>query len=54
MSLNNEKSLMVVSRVEGVLSYYNKRLSIIQVGGDDAILILILRINTLGVFKRGI
>jgi hypothetical protein len=44
--------LMVVSRVEEVLLYYNKRLSIIQVSGDDAI--KIFGINRSGVFGRGI
>ena len=36
----------------GVLSHYNKRLSIIQVGGDDVI--EIFGINRSGVFGRGI
>jgi hypothetical protein len=47
-----KKSLTVVSRVEG--SYYtdNKRLFIIQVGSDDAI--VIFGINRSEVFERGI
>jgi hypothetical protein len=52
MSLKSEKSLIVVSLVEGVLLHYNKRLSIIQVGGDDAI--VIFGINRSGLFGRGI
>jgi hypothetical protein len=36
----------------GVLSHYNKRLFIIQMGGDDAI--KIFGINKSGVFVRGI
>jgi hypothetical protein len=35
-----------------VLLYYNKRLSIIQVGGDDTV--VIFGINRSGVFGRGI
>jgi hypothetical protein len=42
----------MMPRVKGSLLYYKKRLSIIQVDGDDVI--KIFRINRLGVFKRGI
>jgi hypothetical protein len=41
---------MVVSRGRGVLLHYNKMLSIIQVGGDDAL--IIFGINRSGVFGR--
>jgi hypothetical protein len=50
--LKGEKSQVVVPRVKGVLLHYKKRLSIIQVGGDDVI--KIFRINRLGMFGRGI
>jgi hypothetical protein len=51
MSLNSEKSLIVVSRVKRSYLHYNKRLFIIQLGSDDAI--IIFGVNRLGVFGRG-
>jgi hypothetical protein len=51
MSLNGEKSLMVASRVKRSYPHFNKKLSIIQLGSDDAI--IIFGINSLGTFRRG-
>ena len=52
MSLKKGKELNSGVTGRGVLPYFNKRLSIIQVGGDDAI--VIFGINKSGVFRRGI
>jgi len=52
MSLKKGKELNGGVAGRGVLPHYNKRFSIIQVGGDDAI--VIFGINRSGVFGRGI
>jgi hypothetical protein len=52
MSFKKEKLLSISVAGQGVLPYYNKTLSIVQVGGDDTI--IIFGIDRLEVFGESI
>lgn len=51
MKSKRQKELRVLSCVEESLLHYEKRLSLIQIGGDNAI--KFFEINKSGVFGRG-